>query len=134
VRIRIAARCRRGRIAGVSRLLATTNRRRREMATYLYRLGGWAYRRRRRVLAAWILVVALVGAAAATFGGQTDNSFTVPGTESQRAQDLLEKKFPGAGGASARVVYKAPEGERSTTRATAPRSWRASSAPVMPTR
>jgi uncharacterized membrane protein YdfJ with MMPL/SSD domain len=81
------------------------------MATYLYRLGGWAYRRRRRVLAAWILVVALVGAAAATFGGQTDNSFTVPGTESQRAQDLLEKKFPGAGGASARVVYKAPEGE-----------------------
>jgi uncharacterized membrane protein YdfJ with MMPL/SSD domain len=81
------------------------------MATYLYRLGGWAYRRRRRVLAAWILVVALVGAAAASFGGQTDNSFTVPGTESQRAQDLLEKKFPGAGGASARVVYKAPEGE-----------------------
>ena len=27
------------------------------MATFLYRLGGWAFRRRRRVLVAWILVV-----------------------------------------------------------------------------
>ena len=81
------------------------------MATYLYRLGGWAFRRRRRVLAAWVLIVALVGVAATTLGGQTDNSFSVPGTESQRAQDLLEQKFPGAGGASARVVFKAPEGE-----------------------
>jgi uncharacterized membrane protein YdfJ with MMPL/SSD domain len=63
---------------------------------------------------AWILVVGLVGAAAATFSGQTDNSFVVPGTESQRAQDLLEQKFPGAGGASARVVFKAPEGESLT--------------------
>jgi uncharacterized membrane protein YdfJ with MMPL/SSD domain len=84
------------------------------MATYLYRLGGWAYRRRRRVLVAWILVVALAGAAAASFGGQTNNAFTVPGTESQRAQDLLEEKFPGAGGASARVVYQAPAGESLT--------------------
>ena len=55
-------------------------------------------------------MVALVGAAAATFGGQTNNSFSVPGTESQQAQDLLEKKFPGAGGASARVVFKRPGG------------------------
>jgi putative drug exporter of the RND superfamily len=84
------------------------------MATFLYRVGGWAFRRRRRVLMAWILVVGLVGAAAATFSGQTDNSFVVPGTESQRAQDLLEAKFPGAGGASARVVFKAPEGESLT--------------------
>ena len=83
------------------------------MATFLYRLGGWAFRRRRRVLMAWILVVGLVGAAAATFSGQTDNSFSVPGTESQRAQDLLEKKFPGAGGRS--------RSARSTARATSTR-------------
>jgi uncharacterized membrane protein YdfJ with MMPL/SSD domain len=81
------------------------------MATFLYRLGGWAFERRRRVLAFWLVVVVGVGFAASAFSGQTDNSFTVPGTESQRAQDLLEEKFPGAGGASARVVYKAPEGE-----------------------
>jgi uncharacterized membrane protein YdfJ with MMPL/SSD domain len=84
------------------------------MASCLHRLGAWSFRRRRRVLAIWILVVVLVGAGAAAFKGQTDNSFTVPGTESQRAQDLLEEKFPGAGGASARVVYKAPAGESLT--------------------
>jgi RND superfamily putative drug exporter len=84
------------------------------MATHLHRLGGWAYERRRRVLAFWLIVLVAIGAASVAFKGQTDNSFSVPGTESQRAQDLLEKKFPGAGGASARVVFQAPAGESLT--------------------
>src|ERR1044072_5189180 len=84
------------------------------MAKHLHRLGGGAFERRRRVLAFWLIVVVAVGAAATTFKGQTDNSFSVPGTESQRAQDLLEQKFPGAGGASARVVFQAPGGESLT--------------------
>ena len=53
-------------------------------------------------------------ARAAAFGGQTNDKFAVPGTESQQAQDLLHEKFPGAGGASARVVFAAPEGEKLT--------------------
>jgi len=84
------------------------------MATYLYRLGGWAFRRRRTVLLAWIAVLGLVVASAAAFSGQTNSKFSVPGTESQQAQDLLEQKFPGAGGASARMVFAAPEGEKIT--------------------
>jgi RND superfamily putative drug exporter len=84
------------------------------MATYLYRLGGWAFRRRRTVLLAWITVLGLVVASAAAFSGQTNSKFSVPGTESQQAQDLLEQKFPGAGGASARMVFAAPEGEKIT--------------------
>jgi len=84
------------------------------MATYLYRLGGWAFRRRRTVLLAWITVLGLVVASAAAFSGQTNSKFSVPGTESQQAQDLLEQKFPGAGGASARVVFAAPKGEKLT--------------------
>jgi RND superfamily putative drug exporter len=86
------------------------------MATYLYRLGGWAFRRRRTVLLAWIAVLGLVVASAAAFSGQTNSKFSVPGTESQEAQDLLEQKFPGAGGASARMVFAAPEGEKLTDR------------------
>jgi RND superfamily putative drug exporter len=81
------------------------------MATYLYRLGGWAFRRRRTVLLAWITVLGLVIASASAFSGQTNDKFSVPGTESQQAQDLLEQKFPGAGGASARMVFAAPAGE-----------------------
>ena len=84
------------------------------MATYLYRLGGWAFRRRRTVLLAWITVLGLVVASAAAFSGQTNSKFSVPGTESQQAQDLLEQKFPGAGGASARMVFAAPKGEKLT--------------------
>jgi membrane protein YdfJ len=84
------------------------------VATYLYRLGGWAFRRRRTVLCAWIVVLGLVGASAAVFSGQTSNKFEVPGTESQQAQELLEKKFPGAGGAQARMVFAAPKGESLT--------------------
>ena len=84
------------------------------MATHLYRLGGWAFERRRRVLVAWVVILGLVLASAAAFSGQTSNKFVVPGTESQQAQDLLEKKFPGAGGASARVVFEAPKGEKLT--------------------
>jgi RND superfamily putative drug exporter len=40
----------------------------------------------------------------------TSDAFNVPGTESQRALDLLDEKFPGAGGATARLVFAAPEG------------------------
>ena len=84
------------------------------MATYLYRLGRWSFEHRRRVLMIWLAVLVLIGGAAATFSGRTSDKFSVPGTESQQAQDLLEQKFPGAGGAAARVVYAAPKGERLT--------------------
>jgi RND superfamily putative drug exporter len=84
------------------------------MATYLYRLGGWAFQNRRKVLGAWIVVLGLVVASAAAFSGQTNDKFSVPGTESQQAQDLLEQKYPAASGASARMVFAAPEGEKLT--------------------
>jgi putative drug exporter of the RND superfamily len=84
------------------------------MATYLYRLGGWAFENRRKVLLGWLAVLVLVVASAAAFGGQFSTKFEVPGTESQRAQDLLHEKYPGAGGASARVVFAVPEGEKLT--------------------
>jgi uncharacterized membrane protein YdfJ with MMPL/SSD domain len=84
------------------------------MATHLYRLGGWAFQNRRKVLFGWLTVLALAVASSVAFGGQFSSKFEVPGTESQQAQDLLYEKYPGAGGASARVVYAAPEGEKLT--------------------
>ena len=87
------------------------------MATYLYRLGTWSVANRRKFLAGWVLVLAAVAACAVSFKGHTNNKFEVPGTESQRAQDLLHEKFPGTGGASARLVFAAPSGEKLTDRA-----------------
>ncbi len=80
------------------------------MASVLYRLGGWTFDRRRTVVAIWVAVLVALGVLAGAFGGHVSNSFSVPGTESQRALDLLNKEFPGSGGATARIVFAAPPG------------------------
>ncbi|WP_285568256.1 MMPL family transporter [Streptomyces sp. RTGN2] len=84
------------------------------MATFLHRIGRFAFRRRWLVVLLWAVVLGAVGAGAAGTSGSADSSFTLPGTESQRAFDLLGEKFPAANaeGASARVVLRAPDGER----------------------
>src|SRR5436305_3225700 len=80
------------------------------MASVLYRLGGWTFDRRRTVVAIWVVVLVGLGALAAGVGGHVSDSFTVPGTESQQALDLLKREFPGTGGAVARIVFAAPAG------------------------
>ncbi|MFI9610661.1 MMPL family transporter [Streptomyces sp. NPDC052023] len=80
------------------------------MATWLYRLGLGAYRRRRLVLAAWLAVLAGAVCALVVVGGKLDNEFTIPGSESQRAQDTMAEDFPAAAGTSAQIVFTAPEG------------------------
>ncbi|MGA5871219.1 MMPL family transporter [Streptomyces cinereoruber] len=86
------------------------------MATFLYKLGRSAFRRRRLVALLWVALLALAGVGAATAPAATSSSFSIPGTEAQRAFDLLEERFPGAGadGATARIVFKAPEGQKVT--------------------
>ncbi|WP_427924693.1 MMPL family transporter [Streptomyces sp. cg40] len=84
------------------------------MATFLYRLGRFSFRRRRLVLMLWIAVLAAVGIGAASVSSKTSDSFTLPGTQSQKAIDLLGKEFPqaSAAGATARVVFEAPDGQQ----------------------
>lgn len=81
------------------------------MAAYLHKIGGWAFEHRVKALGIWLAVLAVVVGCASAFAGKTNDEFTVPGTESQTAQDLLEQKFPEASGATARMVFAAPEGE-----------------------
>jgi RND superfamily putative drug exporter len=82
------------------------------MATFLYRLGRFSFRRRRLVLMLWIAALAVVGIGAMNVSTSTSDSFSLPGTQSQKAIDLLEKEFPqaSASGATARVVFEAPKG------------------------
>ncbi|MFD0314812.1 MMPL family transporter [Streptomyces flavalbus] len=84
------------------------------MATWLYRLGTGAYRHRRLVLAAWLAVLAAAVACLVLLGGKLDNEFTIPGSESQRAQDTMAEDFPAAAGTSAQIVFTAPEGRTVT--------------------
>ena len=81
------------------------------MSTSLYRLGRACFRRRGLVSAAWAAVLAAVVAVLVTVGGQFDDEFTIPGSESQAALDQLRKASPAAAGAGAQLVFIAPEGE-----------------------
>ncbi|MEU4799346.1 MMPL family transporter [Streptomyces sp. NPDC023327] len=87
------------------------------MATFLYKLGRLAFRRRRYVALLWVALLVGAGVAASTAPAPPEDSFSMPGTESQKAFDLLEKRFPDASadGASARVVIRAPKGEKITS-------------------
>jgi RND superfamily putative drug exporter len=80
------------------------------MSSYLYRLGHWAFRRRRFVVTFWVGLLVALGAIGQAIKKPLSDAFNVPGTESQRALDLLDEKFPGTGGATARIVFAAPPG------------------------
>ncbi|QKW36073.1 MMPL family transporter [Actinomadura sp. NAK00032] len=86
------------------------------MATLLYRLGRFSFRRRGLVVLLWAALLVLAGVGAAALKGPTSNDFSIPGTESQQAIDLLEQKMPqaSADGATARVVFAAPAGSTVT--------------------
>ncbi|WP_072691201.1 MMPL family transporter [Rhodococcus marinonascens] len=87
------------------------------MATYLYRIGKFAYRRKGAVLGVWLAILVLMGVGAATLSGPTKDSFSIPGTPAQQAQDLMAERFPQSAGdnpmdkLSARFVFAAPEGQ-----------------------
>jgi RND superfamily putative drug exporter len=86
------------------------------VATFLYQVGRLAFRRRWYVALVWAAVLAAVGLGAVKASGASDEGFSMPGIESQKAFDLMEQRFPGAtaDGATARVVFVAPSGEKVT--------------------
>ncbi len=80
------------------------------MATLLYRLGRFAYKRALLVVIAWVLLAAGALAGGVALGGQLQDSYAIPGTESQKAIDLLSAVFPQTAGASAEIVVQDPHG------------------------
>ncbi len=81
------------------------------MASGLYRLGRWSFRHRALVLVAWLVLLVGMAVLATTVKQPTSNSFTIPGTQSQQALDLLNEKFPGTGGTQAQIVFSVPAPE-----------------------
>ncbi|HET7304157.1 MAG TPA: MMPL family transporter [Segeticoccus sp.] len=84
------------------------------MSILLYRLGHVIGRRPGLVVAVWLLLlVALVGGAG-TVGDRYDDSFTIPGTDSQQGQDLLAQRF-GQTGANGQILFSATQGKITST-------------------
>ncbi|MCB8908325.1 MULTISPECIES: MMPL family transporter [unclassified Streptomyces] len=90
------------------------------MATFLSKLGRLAFRRKGVTLLLWLLAFVGMGVAASSAPTPPADTFSMPGTESQEAFDLLTEKFPDASvdGATARVVVRAPGGTKITTPST----------------
>lgn len=85
------------------------------MATFLYKLGRMAYRRRWIFVSAWLVALLAIGASAGAFMGTLTNSFSIPGTETQRALDKLKTEMPEFSGGSGSIVYQTADGSRFTT-------------------
>jgi RND superfamily putative drug exporter len=81
----------------------------------LARITGFCARHPWRVVLSWIGIFVALGALNAAFHGELVNEFKVPGTDFQKATDLINAKFQGQKGAALRVVLAAPSGERLDT-------------------
>jgi RND superfamily putative drug exporter len=76
----------------------------------LRRLVTWSYDRRRRVVALWLAAVVAASVLAGGAGGDTEADYTVPGSDSAEAVELLQERFPRFAGGTVDVVYTAADG------------------------
>jgi RND superfamily putative drug exporter len=68
-----------------------------------------------RVVFSWLGIVALLIVLVATVGGSLKDEFEIPGSDTQRATDLIESEFAAEQGGVLNLVFAAPEGERLDT-------------------
>jgi RND superfamily putative drug exporter len=74
------------------------------------RVGVWAAAHRRAVPLIWlVLLIGALGLSGAV-GTRFANNFSLPGTESQRAADLLKRDFPAQAGDSDQIVFAPRQG------------------------
>ncbi len=59
----------------------------------------------KRTIGIWIVVFVLMFLAARMFGGNLVNDFTIPGSETQSANDLMQQRFPERAGDAAQIVF-----------------------------
>lgn len=75
----------------------------------LGRLAGLSYRRRGIVLLAWVVGLGLAIGLSAAVGGEKVNGASLPGSDSEQAQTLLEERFPAQAGDRIDVVVRADD-------------------------
>jgi RND superfamily putative drug exporter len=68
-----------------------------------------------RVVVAWAGIVAALVLLVMTVGGELRDEFEIPGSDTQRATDLIESEFASEQGGVLNLVFAAPEGERLDT-------------------
>src|SRR5436305_12947503 len=67
-------------------------------------------RHRKKIIAAWVALFVLGGAATASLGSLLTNRFSVPGSDAERGLNLVKKKFHERGDGAFTLVLQAQRG------------------------
>jgi RND superfamily putative drug exporter len=73
-------------------------------------LARWCTTHRRRVVLGWIVIAVSMSLLAQAAGRDYANNFSLPGTEAQRAIDLLQQRFPSQSGDLDQIVWQVHSG------------------------
>jgi putative drug exporter of the RND superfamily len=68
-----------------------------------------------RVVAGWIGIIAVLVVLVGSIGGGLRDNFDIPGSDTQKATDLIESKFASEQGSVLNLVFAAPAGQRLDT-------------------
>jgi putative drug exporter of the RND superfamily len=77
----------------------------------MVKIARWTMGHRRLVVTVWIVATVAILAASSSVGKKTASSFTLPGTGSQQAVDLLKSSFPAQAGDADQIVFHAKIGK-----------------------
>src|SRR6266545_3941358 len=91
----------------------------------MLKLTRWTIAHRRIVVVSWIVLAVGVLAVSQAVGKRNANNFSLPNTDSQRAADLLQGRFPTQAGDADQIVFQARTGKLTDA------STRAAIAPVL---
>src|SRR6516165_11184625 len=73
-------------------------------------IARWCYHHRFAVIGTWVIVLIGLGALSQAVKSDYNNSFSLPGTDSATAQQLLAKAVPAQAGDSDRIVWQVSKG------------------------
>ena len=74
-------------------------------------LASWCYRHRIWVVVAWVALLAALGGITSAVGTKYSDSFSLPGTESTKALQLLTAAFPQGSGDTDQIVWHVSSGK-----------------------
>src|SRR5437867_10952279 len=77
----------------------------------MLKLTRWTIAHRRIVVVAWIVLAVGVLAFSQAVGKRNANNFSLPNTDSQRATDLLQSRFPAQAGDADQIVFQTRNGK-----------------------
>ncbi|MCR6712705.1 MAG: MMPL family transporter [Demequina sp.] len=84
------------------------------MAHLLFRIGRGSAARPFIAIIVWVLALVAAAGAYLAFGGKLADTFSIPGTETQRVTEEMNKEISGLDGGSARVVFTTADGSTFT--------------------